>query len=64
MHAKFALIDGCGPRQLLFGSYNWTEPSRRLNREIGVITSNDDLFDAFAERWEVLRRSVGAANGD
>lgn len=55
MHAKFALIDGRGERRVVFGSFNWTEPSRRFNREIGVIASDPQLFGSFEERWEVLR---------
>jgi phosphatidylserine/phosphatidylglycerophosphate/cardiolipin synthase-like enzyme len=64
MHAKFALIDGRGERHLLFGSSNWTEPSRRFNREIGAITSNADLFDAFDARWWDLQRSYGQSTRD
>jgi len=63
MHAKFALIDGQNERWVLFGSFNWTEPSRRLNREIGVIASDAKLFDAFEKRWEVLQRPFGALTG-
>jgi phosphatidylserine/phosphatidylglycerophosphate/cardiolipin synthase-like enzyme len=55
MHAKFALIDGRGERRVVFGSFNWTEPSLRFNREIGVIASDPRLFGSFEARWEVLR---------
>ena len=55
MHAKFALIDGRGERRVVFGSFNWTERSRRFNCEIGVIASEPRLFDSFEERWEILR---------
>jgi phosphatidylserine/phosphatidylglycerophosphate/cardiolipin synthase-like enzyme len=55
MHAKFALIDGPGDRRVIFGSFNWTELSRRFNREIGVIAADRQLFDRLEERWEVLR---------
>jgi phosphatidylserine/phosphatidylglycerophosphate/cardiolipin synthase-like enzyme len=58
MHAKFALIDGGSERRVLFGSFNWTGPSRRLNREIGAVASDPALFAPFEERWEVLRRAV------
>ena len=54
MHAKFALVDGRGERRVVFGSFNWTEPSRRFNREIGVIVSDAQLFGSFDERWKVL----------
>ena len=56
MHAKFALIDGRGERRVLFGSFNWTEPSQHFNREIGAIASDAKLFDALEERWDVLQR--------
>jgi phosphatidylserine/phosphatidylglycerophosphate/cardiolipin synthase-like enzyme len=59
MHAKFTLVDGRGERWAIFGSFNWSERSRRLNREIGAISSDPKLFDAFAERWEILQRSFG-----
>ena len=54
MHNKFALAETARERALLFGSFNWSEPSRRLNREIGVIARDDALFEAFAERWRIL----------
>jgi phosphatidylserine/phosphatidylglycerophosphate/cardiolipin synthase-like enzyme len=54
MHNKFALAESARERALLFGSFNWSEPSRRLNREIGVIARDETLFDAFAERWHAL----------
>jgi phosphatidylserine/phosphatidylglycerophosphate/cardiolipin synthase-like enzyme len=64
MHAKFALIDGRGERRLLFGSSNWTEPSRRLSREIGAIASDPGLFDAFDARWWDLQRAYDPSAGD
>jgi phosphatidylserine/phosphatidylglycerophosphate/cardiolipin synthase-like enzyme len=54
MHAKFALVESPGQRRAIFGSFNWTEPSRRMNREIGAICGDAKLFDALAQRWEVL----------
>jgi phosphatidylserine/phosphatidylglycerophosphate/cardiolipin synthase-like enzyme len=54
MHNKFALVEANACRSVIFGSYNWSEPSRRLNREIGVIARDAALFDAFAARWEDL----------
>jgi phosphatidylserine/phosphatidylglycerophosphate/cardiolipin synthase-like enzyme len=38
----------------VFGSFNWSEPSYRLNREIGVATEDPLLFKVFAERWDQL----------
>ena len=55
MHDKFLLIEPPGRRWLVFGSFNWSEPSRRFNREIGVIARESPLFDAFAARWDELR---------
>jgi phosphatidylserine/phosphatidylglycerophosphate/cardiolipin synthase-like enzyme len=63
MHAKFALIDGRGERRVVFGSFNWTEPSRRFNREIGVIASDPQLFGSFDERWKVFRDGCAESPG-
>jgi hypothetical protein len=60
MHAKFALVDCGGERHVMFGSFNWTEPSRHLNREIGAIASDTELYAAFETRWGVLRQSASA----
>ena len=64
MHAKFALVDGHGERWAIFGSFNWNERSRRRNREIGAISSDPKLFDAFAARWEILQRLVSDCGRD
>jgi phosphatidylserine/phosphatidylglycerophosphate/cardiolipin synthase-like enzyme len=55
MHNKFAIVEAAAERAVIFGSFNWSEPSRRFNREIGVVASDPLLVDAFAARWEVLR---------
>jgi len=60
MHAKFALIDGRGEHIAVFGSINWTERSRRLNREIAAVTTEREIFDVFADRWDAIRRSSPA----
>jgi len=64
MHDKFALVDALvetgTERYAIFGSFNWSEPSRRFNREIGVVSSEAGVFDAFAERWEELTRYASA----
>jgi phosphatidylserine/phosphatidylglycerophosphate/cardiolipin synthase-like enzyme len=52
MHAKFLLAEAPGRRIAALGSFNWTEPSLRLNREIALISSDPKLFDALAERWD------------
>jgi phosphatidylserine/phosphatidylglycerophosphate/cardiolipin synthase-like enzyme len=59
MHNKFVLAEKADRRWVIFGSFNWTMRSYWLNYEIGAISTNDQLFDAFARRWEVL-----AARGD
>jgi phosphatidylserine/phosphatidylglycerophosphate/cardiolipin synthase-like enzyme len=59
MHSKFMLAEKADQRWVIFGSFNWTLRSYWLNYEIGAISNNDQLFDAFAKRWEVL-----AARGD
>ena len=54
MHNKFVLAEKGSQRWVMFGSFNWTDRSYRLNHEIGAISANDQLFDAFAKRWEAL----------
>jgi phosphatidylserine/phosphatidylglycerophosphate/cardiolipin synthase-like enzyme len=58
MHDKFMLIEGPEQRWLVFGSFNWSEPSRRLNREIGVIARESPLFEAFEQRWRRLEQDA------
>lgn len=62
MHDKFALIETPTERRSIFGSFNWSEPSRRFNREVGVVSGDGPLFEAFAERWVELGQY--AAPGD
>jgi phosphatidylserine/phosphatidylglycerophosphate/cardiolipin synthase-like enzyme len=54
MHNKFVLVDDGNEYWTLFGSCNWTSRSRWLNHEIGVITSNRALFEAFSRRWDAM----------
>ena len=54
MHDKFALIETSSRKSTIFGSFNWSEPSYRFNREIGVATEDPLLFEAFAARWDQL----------
>lgn len=58
MHNKFVLAERNGHRWLVFGSFNWTTRSYWLNHEIGAISTNRLLFDAFAERWEAMRHQA------
>ena len=54
MHNKFVLAEKEDQRWVIFGSFNWTMRSYWLNHEIGAISANRRLFDAFAERWAVM----------
>ncbi|WAC08164.1 MAG: phospholipase D-like domain-containing protein [Thermodesulfobacteriota bacterium] len=54
MHNKFALVEKSSERWVMFGSFNWTDRSCRFNHEISSISSDVQLFDTFAERWEAL----------
>jgi len=54
MHDKFALITHGGRRWVAFGSWNWTTRSWWFNHEIGAISTNAVLCDAFAARWREL----------
>ena len=59
MHNKFVLVETSSRKVTIFGSFNWSEPSYRFNREIGVSTEDPLLFGAFAERWDQLAAEVG-----
>ena len=48
-------------RRSVFGSFNWSEPSRRFNREIGIISGDEPLFEALAERWVELGQHASPA---
>jgi phosphatidylserine/phosphatidylglycerophosphate/cardiolipin synthase-like enzyme len=54
MHHKFLLVEQNSQRWVVFGSYNWTTRSYWLNHEICAISTDRQLYTAFAERWEVL----------
>jgi phosphatidylserine/phosphatidylglycerophosphate/cardiolipin synthase-like enzyme len=54
MHNKFVLVEQNGQHWVVFGSYNWSTLSFWINQEICAISSESQLFEAFAERWEVL----------
>ena len=54
MHHKFVLVEQNSRRWVVFGSYNWSTLSFWINQEICAISSQPQLFEAFAERWEVL----------
>ena len=54
MHNKFVLAEKGSQRWVIFGSFNWTMRSYWLNYEIGALSTNAELFEAFAKRWEDL----------
>lgn len=64
MHLKFVLVEDGDRVFTIFGSFNWTQPSFWLNHEIAVISSNRRLFQAFAERWEVLKNETNLKTVD
>jgi phosphatidylserine/phosphatidylglycerophosphate/cardiolipin synthase-like enzyme len=59
MHNKFVLVEENRHRWVVFGSYNWTTRSYWLNHEICAISADPKLFNAFAERWEVMKSQKG-----
>jgi phosphatidylserine/phosphatidylglycerophosphate/cardiolipin synthase-like enzyme len=61
MHNKFVLAEKNSQRWVVFGSYNWTTRSYWLNHEICAISADPELFNGFAQRWEVLERQESDA---
>jgi phosphatidylserine/phosphatidylglycerophosphate/cardiolipin synthase-like enzyme len=59
MHLKFVLVEDSGQTWSIFGSFNWTKPSFRLNHEIAAISTDPVLFQAFARRWDMLESERG-----
>ena len=58
MHNKFVLVEKNGHRRAIFGSFNWTTRSYWLNHEIGAISASPKIFDAFEDRWEVMKNQA------
>jgi phosphatidylserine/phosphatidylglycerophosphate/cardiolipin synthase-like enzyme len=54
MHNKFVIAEKNGQRWSIFGSFNWNTRSYWLNHEIGAISTNRQLWEAFAERWKAM----------
>jgi phosphatidylserine/phosphatidylglycerophosphate/cardiolipin synthase-like enzyme len=54
MHNKFVIAEKNGQHWTIFGSFNWTTRSYWLNHEIGAISTNQQLWEAFTERWNAL----------
>ena len=63
MHHKFVLVEQNNRRWVVFGSYNWSTLSFWINQEICAISSQPQLFEAFAERWEVLEAGLKCLQG-
>lgn len=59
MHDKFALVERAGERLVAFGSFNLNAQSIWLNHEIGALSREPALFDAFEARWRELRAAAG-----
>jgi phosphatidylserine/phosphatidylglycerophosphate/cardiolipin synthase-like enzyme len=64
MHDKFALVETQSERRCVFGSFNWSERSRRASREIGVISADETLFKALEQRWEELGQHASRMEQD
>ena len=58
MHDKFILAESAEKRWVVFGSFNWTPRSWWLNQEIGMISADENLCRAFADRWNELSAVV------
>ncbi|MDE2367036.1 MAG: phospholipase D family protein, partial [Betaproteobacteria bacterium] len=59
MHLKFVLVENGDRAWSIFGSFNWTKPSFWLNHEIAAISSDPKIFQAFADRWNLLANEKG-----
>ena len=57
MHNKFVIAEKNDQRWSIFGSFNWNTRSCWLNHEIGAITTNRQVWEAFDARWNVMARS-------
>lgn len=58
MHDKFLLAEHDGARTAIFGSFNWTDRSLHLNHELGALTTDAALFEAFEARWQELTEAA------
>ncbi len=55
-HHKFALIDN---KKLIFGSMNWTSSGCYKNREITIVTENEEIVSGFVKYKDELKSSFG-----
>jgi len=51
MHNKFAIIDG---KELITGSFNWTQTAQERNEENMLIIHDQDTIDQYSQRFEYL----------
>ncbi len=54
MHNKFVIVEKDEQHWTIFGSFNWNTRSSWLNHEIGAISTNQQLWEAFSQRWETM----------
>jgi phosphatidylserine/phosphatidylglycerophosphate/cardiolipin synthase-like enzyme len=54
MHNKFVIAEKNDQYWTIFGSFNWNTRSAWLNHEIGAISTNRQLWEAFNGRWGTL----------
>jgi phosphatidylserine/phosphatidylglycerophosphate/cardiolipin synthase-like enzyme len=55
MHNKFVIAEKNDQHWTIFGSFNWNTRSSWLNHEIGAISRNRQLWEAFSDRWEAMK---------
>ncbi len=60
MHNKFLLAETPEGRWTAFGSFNLTRTSRWLNSELLMVSEDDAVFAAFADRWNAMKAEMAA----
>jgi hypothetical protein len=63
MHNKFVLAETPEGRWSAFGSFNLTRTSRWLNTELLMVSEDEAVFDAFADRWDAMQDEMAARGG-
>lgn len=59
MHLKFVLVKTAQQYWSVIGSYNWTNPSFKLNHEIALISDDEALYACLQQRWTLLQAELG-----
>ena len=62
MHNKFIICQSPGEHGVLFGSFNWSMRSWWLNHEILVYTKDNNIVNAFEQRWQEMLESTRNQN--